>query len=160
MPDTIAQLIAALPILEGLNAEEVEQVAGCSRNVALEAGQLLFTEGSRADACYLVRRGRVAIELHVPGRGGLVIDSVETGDVVGWSWLFPPYRWVFDGRAVAPVGAVAIDAACLRAKAEADPAFGYRLVQRFAAQMMRHLQSTQLRLLDVYGDGSAGHATG
>ena len=107
---------------------------------------MLFREGEPADVFYVVRRGRVALELYVPARGPMTVETVEAGEVVGWSWLFPPYRWHFDARAVAPVRAIAVDGACLRGKCEDDPALGYELMQRFSAVLLDRLNATRLRL--------------
>ncbi len=73
--------------------------------------------------------------------------------MIGWSWLFPPYRWHFDARALEVVRVTAFDGACLRGKCEADPAFGYALMSRFAQILIERLQWTRLRLLDLYGRG-------
>ena len=129
-------------------------VAGCARNVVFQAGQLLLTEGEEASTLYLLRRGQVAIEIHDPSRGSLVVQTVGPGHVVGWSWLVPPYRWSFDARAVTDVGAVAIDGACLRSKAESKPTFGYALLTWVSAMLLERLQSTRTRLLDIYGTKS------
>jgi CRP-like cAMP-binding protein len=112
---------------------------------------MLFREGDPADAFYVVRRGRVALELFVPNRGALTVETIEPGEVVGWSWLFPPHRWHFDGRAAEPVRAIAVDGACLRGKCDADPALGYDLIGRFSQVMLERLQATRLRLADLYG---------
>ena len=85
-----------------------------------------------------------------------MIETIEAGEVVGWSWLFPPYRWHFDARALTPIRATAFDGACLRGKCDDDPALGYDLMSRFAQVMIERLQWTRLRLLDVYGDGRGG----
>ncbi len=153
MPTTIAALVAAHPLFAGLPGDTAELVAGCSHNVAFDAGELLFAEGSAANTLYLLRRGRVELEVSAPGAGTLVVATLEANDVVGWSWLFPPYRWHFDARALQPVGAIAVDGACLRGKADADPAFGYELVKRLTAVILDRLQSTRLALLDVYSKG-------
>jgi CRP/FNR family cyclic AMP-dependent transcriptional regulator len=150
----IAELVASHPLLAGLPGDAVAQVAGCARNVAYGPGDLLLAEGDQADTLFLVRRGRVAIEIHAPGRGSIVVETVGPGAVVGWSWLFPPFRWQFDARAVTPVGVVAVDAACLRAKADADDALGHQLVTRVAAVLLERLQATRIRLLDLYGADS------
>lgn len=152
--DTIADLVATHPLLAGLPGDGVELVAGCARNVAYSAGETMFVEGGDASTLFLIRRGRVSIEVHAPGRGQIVVETVFAGSVVGWSWLIPPYRWHFDARAVEPVGAIAVDGACLRDKAETDPAFGYELMKRFAAVMVERLQAAQVRLLDLYGPPS------
>lgn len=149
----IAELVADHPILAGLPGDTVAQVAGCAQNVAFDRGALLIGEGAAADTFFLLRRGSVALEIHSPGAGPLVVETLRAGQVLGWSWLFPPYRWHFDARALEPVGAIAVDGACLRQKADADPAFGYELVRRFTAVILDRLQATRLRLLDLYGDG-------
>ncbi len=85
-----------------------------------------------------------------------MIATLGEGAVVGWSWLFPPYRWSFDARALELTRTVAFDGACLRGKCEADTTLGYELMQRFAAVMLDRLQATRLQLLDVYGQPAAG----
>lgn len=156
MPDSIAQLVANHPLLSGLPGDTAELVAGCARNAAFEPGELLLAEGQPADTLYLIRRGRVALEVQSPARGAMVLDTLVPGQILGWSWLFPPYRWSFDARALDPVGVVSVDATCLRAKAEADPAFGYELMKRLGAVMLERLQAARLRLLDLYGNDVAG----
>jgi hypothetical protein len=85
----------------------------------------------------------------------MTVETIEAGEILGWSWLFPPYRSHFDARALSSVRATAFDGACLRGKCEDDPALGYDLVKRFAQVFTERLQWTRLRLLDVYGDGVA-----
>jgi CRP/FNR family transcriptional regulator, cyclic AMP receptor protein len=151
--EDLAGLVGAHPLFAGLPSNVAELVSGCARNAAFHAGDTLLREGEEADTFYLLRRGRVALQLPAP-KGGLVIETLEAGAAVGWSWLFPPYRWTLDAIAVEPVGAIAVDAACLRTKADADPAFGYALIKRLAGVAIDRLQATRLRLLDVYGDGT------
>jgi CRP-like cAMP-binding protein len=155
MTTSLAELVSAHPLLAGLPGDAVASVAGCAQNVSFDRGDLLLAESDPANTLYLVRRGLVAIEVHAPGRGPIVIETVGPGAAVGWSWLVPPYRWHFDARAVDAVGAVAVDGACLRAKAEADPVLGYELMKRVSAVLLDRLQSTRLRLLDLYGTGRA-----
>jgi CRP/FNR family transcriptional regulator, cyclic AMP receptor protein len=152
---SLAELVSTHPLLAGLPGDAVANVAGCAQNVSFRSGDLLLAEGDSADTLYLLRRGRVAIEVHAPERGPIVIETLGPGATVGWSWLVPPYLWHFDARAMGEVGAVAIDGACLRAKAEADPSLGYELMKRVAAVLLSRLQATRLRLLDLYGTGSA-----
>jgi len=147
----IDSLLAEVPFFEGLGPRELETVAGCGRNVRFEAGAQLFRQGDAADVFYVVRHGSVAVETFVPARGPMMIETIEAGEVIGWSWLFPPYRWHFDARALTLVRATAFDGACLRGKCDADPALGYVLMTRFAQVLIERLQWTRLRLLDVYG---------
>jgi CRP/FNR family cyclic AMP-dependent transcriptional regulator len=148
---TLDQVVLESGIFSGLDDAFAEQLAGCSQTAGFEAGKTLFREGEPADVFYMLRRGRVALELYVPGRGPLTIETIEAGSVVGWSWLFPPHVWHFDARAVSPVRAVAVDGACIRGKCDDDPAFGYELMQRFSAVLLERLNATRLRLADLYG---------
>jgi CRP/FNR family transcriptional regulator, cyclic AMP receptor protein len=151
MPRTVDALVLEAPVFAGLDPDHAAQLAGCAQMTGWDAGEMLFREGDPSNAFYVVRRGRVALEVFVPGRGTLTVETIETGEVVGWSWLFPPYRWHFDGRAIGSVRAIAVDGACLRGKCDEDPALGYELMRRFSQVMLERLQATRLRLADVYG---------
>jgi CRP/FNR family cyclic AMP-dependent transcriptional regulator len=150
---TIDALIREAPVFAGLTGDQLELIAGCATNVGFEEDTVLFREGEPADTFYLVRKGSIALETFVPARGAMTIETLEAGEVVGWSWLFPPYRWHFDARALTDVRATAFDGACLRGKCAQDPALGFALMSRFAQVLIERLQWTRLRLLDVYGDG-------
>lgn len=126
-------------------------VCGCAKNVRFEAGEYLFREGESADQFYLIRHGRVALELSAPGRGAITIQTLGEGEVVGLSWLIPPYRWTNDARTLELVRAIAIDGACLRRKCEADHDLGYELMKRVVPVLVQRLQATRLQILDVYG---------
>jgi CRP/FNR family cyclic AMP-dependent transcriptional regulator len=149
--ETIDTLLRDVPVFHGLRAEDLKLLAGCAGNVHFNAGAVLFREGDAADRFFLIRHGNVALELYVPARGPAIIETLEAGEVAGWSWLFPPYRWHFDARALTSVRATAFDGACLRGKCEDDPKLGYELMSRFAQVLIERLQWTRLRLLDLYG---------
>ena len=151
--ETIEAVLRDVPLFEGLTAEQLEMIAGCGSHVQFREGDLLFKDRDPAESFYVLRHGSVALETFVPARGSVVIETLEAGEVVGWSWLFPPYQWHFDARAVSLVRATSFDGVCLRGKCESDPKLGYDLISRFAQVMIRRLQWTRLRLLDVYGDG-------
>jgi CRP/FNR family transcriptional regulator, cyclic AMP receptor protein len=153
---TIDELIAAAPLFDGLSAAHLALIAGCGINERFEPGAMLFHEGGQANRFYLIRAGSVALELEAPGRGTLVIETLDAGEVIGWSWLFEPYRWQFDARAREPTGVVAFDGACLRGKCDADHELGYELMRRFAGAIIERLQATRLQLLDVYGHARVG----
>ena len=153
---TLDHILGDIPLFDGLGPERLELLAGCAHNVRFTEEQPLFREGDAADTFYVIRHGNVAIETFLPVGGSMTIETVEAGDVVGWSWLFAPYRWHFDARALTLVRATVFDGACLRAKCAEDPALGYALMTRFAQVMMERLQWTRLRLLDVYGDVASG----
>ncbi len=148
---TLDALVAESPIFAGLEPEHLELIAGCGQNTGFEAGEYLFREGEQANDFFLVRHGRVMLETFVPGRGAVVIETADEGDVVGWSWLFPPYEQHFDARALDLVRVVAFDGACLREKCGEDYKLGYELLLRFSSQLVQVLEATRVRLLDVYG---------
>ncbi len=151
---TIRDLLDDHPFFAGLDSEYLDLIAGCGRNVVFDAGATVAREGEPADSFYVLRDGRVALDVHEPLRGPIVVATLSPGDVLGWSWLFPPYRWRFDVRALEPVHAVALDGVCLRGKCDDDPRLGYDLVHRFAGIMVARLEATRLQLLNVYGQGS------
>lgn len=152
---TIQDELADVPLFAGLRPEHLALVAGCGRNVAHAAGEHLFREGDPADLFWALRAGRVAIELHAERRGALTVETLGEGEVVGWSWLFPPHRYAFDARVVEPVRAIAFDGACLRGKCERDHELGYELMKRMARLFTRRLAATRWQLLDVYGAPAA-----
>ena len=149
---TLDVLIAESPLFTGLSEEQLELISGCGQNVTFDAGERLFREGDPADTFFLIRHGIVALDTYVPNRGALTVDTVGPGEMTGWSWLVPPYRWHFTGRAVEEVRAVQFDGACLRGKCDADPVLGYALLNRFAKVLVDRLQATRFQLMDVYGD--------
>jgi CRP-like cAMP-binding protein len=122
-----------------------------ARLQTFDDGALLFREGDPADAFHLVVRGRVSMQMHVPGRGSVVVDTVDQCDTAGWSWLVPPYRWFFDARAVGEVLVVTVEATELRRLCEDDPAFGYLVLQQVTGVMLHRLQAARVRLADLYG---------
>jgi len=148
--ETLQRLLREHPFLKSMEERHLAFMTGCAANVRFAAGQFLFKEGDPAEAAYLVREGRVALEVHAPERGSTLIATVEPGHVFGWSWLFPPYRWNFDARAVEPVRAFTFDGNCLRGKCEADHDLGYELLKRLLQEIDRNLERVHLQLLDVY----------
>jgi CRP/FNR family transcriptional regulator, cyclic AMP receptor protein len=147
----IDALLAEHPFFKDMPTLYRKLIAGCGRNIFAETGQLLAKTDDPANSFFAIRHGRVSIELHSSERGPLILQTADAGEVVGWSWLFPPYRWKFDLRAVEPVRAVSFDGACLRGKCEQDPAMGFDFMKRFAHVFMQRLEATRLQLLDLYG---------
>ena len=148
---TIPEYLPQHPFFAGLPEPVVTLVAGCAVNVHFHPGQHLFHEGEPADTFYVIRHGRVSLEVHAPAGPSVVVDSAHADDVVGWSWLVPPHRWLFDARATEETSAIAFDGACLRDRCDTDPAVGYALLQRVVQVMSTRLQSARIRLLDLYG---------
>ena len=148
---TIDELLTEVPALSTLAPAHLATIAGCATNVVFEAGETIMREGEQADAFFVVRHGAVALETVVPQRGAVTIETLHDGDLLGWSWLVPPYRTAFDARSVGTTRAISFDGACLRGKCDADPALGYALLKIVAVVFTDRLRDTRLRLLDLYG---------
>jgi len=148
--ENLERILSEHPFVKGLEPRYLELVVGCAANTLFKEGEYLFHEGEEANNFYIIRHGKVAVELYTPERGAVIIDALEEGDILGWSWLIPPYHWHFDGRAIEQTRAIALDGKCLRGKCEKDHDLGYELLKRFANVMEDRLESTRMRLLDVY----------
>jgi CRP-like cAMP-binding protein len=148
--ETIDRILAEHPFSRDLLPEHIGIIAGCATNEHFEAGRMIFREGEEANRFFLIRHGKVALEIHTE-RGPITIQTLGPGEVLGWSWLVPPYQWRFDARALELTRATALDGACLRTKCDNDPKMGYELLKRFALVLEERLQATRLQLLDVYG---------
>jgi len=150
----LERLICEHPVFAGMAAEHCDLIGGCARNVRFDKGAYLFREGEPADEFFLIRHGRVALEIMAPGRGPLRFLTVNAGEFVGESWLVAPYRWIFDAQALELTRALSIDARCLREKCEEDHDLGYEMMKRFMAMLVQRLQAAQLQMVDVYGTGA------
>ena len=151
--ENIEAQLRECPVFADLDPRLLAVIADCASPAQFEASHFVFREGEEADTCYLIRRGRVALEVFAPGRGPLTIQTVGEGEVLGWSWLIAPYRWQFDARTTELTRALALDGRCLRAKCEGDYQLGYELMKRFADVIRQRLQATRMQLLDLYGAG-------
>lgn len=153
---TLEPILAEHPFFNGLQPEYLQLVTGCASNVRFDAGTYIFREGEEASQFFLIRQGKVALEIFAAQYGPITIETIEAGEVLGWSWLFPPYRWHFSGRVFEPTRAIALDGKCLRSKGEADHDLGYELMKRVTQIMMERLNATRIRLLDIYSDLPGG----
>lgn len=147
----IGGIIRAHPFFQALDPAFSDLVCGCARNARFEAGAYLCREGEPADSLFLIQEGHVALEISAPTAGPVRFQTLGSGDLVGVSWLIPPYRWSYDARAVGRTRAIRIDARCLRAKCEADHDLGYAVFKQMLPILVSRLQATRLQLLDVYG---------
>jgi CRP-like cAMP-binding protein len=147
----LERIIGEHPFFAKMDKRFLDIVVGCAKNVRFEAGQYLFHEGEAADQFYLLRHGRLALQITSPGRGALTFQTLGEGEIVGISWLIPPYRWAYDAKALELTRAVAMDAACLRGKCEADHDLGYDMMKRFMPVLIQRLNAIRMQVLDVYG---------
>lgn len=154
----VAAVLVEQPFVSGLEAEQLRRLADHAQLVHVLPDEYLFRIGGPADRFFALARGRIALELDDPAGGPHVVDTVEAGDVLGWSWYVPPHRWFFDARAVTSTLAVAVDGLWLRQECRQDVALGFAVLDRVTRVMYQRLQGTRVRLLDVYGRGHVQHS--
>ncbi|MBK7256859.1 MAG: cyclic nucleotide-binding domain-containing protein [Ignavibacteriae bacterium] len=148
--DDLSEIMRQHPFLAGLSFEHMQTLIGCASNVRFADGDTIIHEGQVANKFYLMRSGRVALQMDVPGKTALRIQTVGPGEILGWSWLISPFRWHFSGIVVLETRAIALDGECLRAKCEKDTSFGYEMLKRLSQVMERRLDATRLQLIDLY----------
>lgn len=145
------KLIREHPSFKELSEEHLQLLAGCCANERFADNEYIARQDMVSEKFYLIRHGRVALELHPPGMEPLILETLEAGDIVGWSWLIAPYKWAFDVRSVGLSRLISLDAVCLRGKLETDHELGYRLMSNFIPIIVARLNAVRIRLLDLYG---------
>jgi len=151
MIESLKTIIQAQPFFAGFADPMMDLIAGCASNVKFPKGAYLMHEAGPANEFFLLREGRVEISVHGAQYGTVNVQTLDAGEMVGWSWLVPPYRSRFDAKAVEDTRALRFDGKCLRDKCEAEPATGYELLKRVSTTLAQRLESSRLQLMDVYG---------
>lgn len=146
----VFDLLVGLPFFKGMTEDQIRVVADTGTAVSYREGEYIFSEGGKADACYLVLEGAVALGLETSGGGRRALLTLHAGDLLGWSWLYPPYRWAYDAHVHSDTTAIRFDGPRLKDAADADPALGYELMKRFTDMLVKRLQAVRMQLLDVY----------
>jgi CRP-like cAMP-binding protein len=144
--ESLQQILAEFSFFKDLEPDHLQFVAGCASEAHFDPGQYMLCEGEEGHHFYLIREGMVALGTFIPGRGFTTIQTLGEGEIVGWSWLIPPYHWHFSGLVVTSTLAIALDAKRLREKCEADHDFGYELLKRLAQVIGERLRATRLSL--------------
>jgi CRP/FNR family transcriptional regulator, cyclic AMP receptor protein len=147
---TLEQIISEQPLFEGLDPSFTKLLVGCASNVRYERSSWIFREGEEANQFFLIRQGRVTLEIQPPHGKPILIETLSPGDVIGWSWLLHPHVWKFNARATEMSLLIALDGKCLRTKCEDNHDLGYEVMKRFARIIERRLEATRFQLLDVY----------
>lgn len=155
-PETLERSLRGHPFVQDLDESQLRFLLGCTKNMRFAAGGYLAHEGDEANLLFLLRSGRVALESHVPGKGAVTLETLEAGEALGWSVMFPPHRWHLDVRAVEPSLAFGVDGACLRAKLQADHSFAYAVTRRMLYEAQCRLRRARLQQLDVYRTENMG----
>ena len=141
--------IAEHPFLRGLAPAHLRTLADNALLMSWQPGEVIFREGDPANRFYLIRQGKVALESGQRDEAPVLIQQIGAGDVLGWSWLFPPFYWRFDARAVEPTSAIFFYGTRLREKSEESPGLGYELMKRMVAVVIQRLQATRKQLLNA-----------
>ncbi|MBI4557851.1 MAG: cyclic nucleotide-binding domain-containing protein [Candidatus Hydrogenedentes bacterium] len=148
--EDVSALLAAHPFLAGMAGEHISRLAQSATEASFDEHESLFRVGEPAQTCFLVIRGQVDLEVFDQRRGPIIIQTIEDGGVVGWSWVVPPYRWSFDARAVAPTQAIALQAAHVREACEKDSDLGYELFKKCATVIADRILAVRMQLVDIY----------
>lgn len=147
---TASDLLAAHAFFSGISHDHLERLSCWSRRTVFHSGTRVFNEGGKADRFWLIREGEVRLDTALVGGDRVVVDTVGANSVLGWSWIFPPYRWRFGATAVSSVLAMEFDASGVRRLCDSRPALGYDLTRRFMSVVIDRMHSTRLRLLDAH----------
>jgi CRP-like cAMP-binding protein len=145
-PD-IERRLAAHPFLKGMSRHHLELLALCAIPTEFEAGQIIFLEGDPANGFYLIEAGKVVLEGNTSSGEPVVIDTVMAGEPLGWSWLFSPYLWHFDARALEPCMAICLPSIMLRQHRDDDVTLSHELFKRVSEVAVRRLQAVRARLV-------------
>ncbi|HVA48869.1 MAG TPA: cyclic nucleotide-binding domain-containing protein [Pirellulales bacterium] len=154
---TLEPVLARHPFFKDLEPQYLQLLVGCAGNVVFKPGETIAAHNEEADRFYLIREGKVAVGFHSPERGAITIQTLTQGDILGWDWLLPPYRWHLDARAVETTRAIGLDGRCLRQKCAADHHLGYEFLMRFTPVVVQQLEATRFQLLDVFRAPGSGN---
>jgi CRP/FNR family transcriptional regulator, cyclic AMP receptor protein len=158
MIDVKAASLATHRFLRGMPGDQLADLAKSASVVSFQTECRLFEDGGNATRFWLIRSGRIALDLGVPGGGRVVIEILGMGDVLGLSWLLPPFQWTFGAEAVGPVEAFEFDAPSVQARCASDPALGLELTRRFIGVSVHRLHATRLKLLGLASSVSGNQA--
>ena len=151
----IEEMLKNHKFFRDMKREDIATLAGCASTTTIPADEVIFRQQQETDFFYVVRSGKVAVDIHSGEENPLTIQTLGAGSILGWSWIFPPYLWQFDARAIEDTEVIKMDARCVRKKIDGDPRLGFDLMQRFSLIMLERLQATRLQLLDMYGPAKA-----
>jgi CRP/FNR family transcriptional regulator, cyclic AMP receptor protein len=148
-PQDLANDIAAIPFLRGLNDRHIRVLADCACRTHFDEDQIIFHQGETANRFYLIEEGTIQLEAALKsGERRIVAGNIQSGGVLGWSWLFEPYQWQFTARALTQTRALFFYGTVLREHCETDPSLGFELFKRMGEEMVKRLQSARRRLLE------------
>lgn len=148
--ETLEPILKEHPFFKDLKQKHFDVILGCASNVRFKEKEMIFQQGDTADKFYLLRFGKVAIDIPVTSHRSITIQTIHEGDILGWSWLIPPHRCRFNCQAVEDTRAIALDGVCLREKCEKDHELGFELFKRLTKVFAQRLEYTRMQLIDLY----------
>ena len=149
-PEPLTTRVALHPFLAGMSRTHLALLTNCAMAAHFEPGQTILREGEIANRFYLIESGKVVLESGEGFGDPVVVETIGAGDLLGWSWMFPPYVWNFTARAIEPTDAIFFYGTILREYCEKDHSLGYELFKRMTPIMLRRLQATRRKMLDVH----------
>ena len=151
LPKEAPLRVADHPFFQGLDSQLIQEAARLARERRFDTGEMIVRDGDPAASFYLVYHGKVALEVASAEKPHLTIQTVGPGEVLGWSWLVPPYLWRLDARALKPTQVLAIDGKAFREALAVHPEQGYQFLVRLLPIIAQRLENTQIQLLDIHG---------
>jgi CRP/FNR family cyclic AMP-dependent transcriptional regulator len=148
--EPMAARVALHPFLVGMSHTDLALLTDCAMAVHFKKEQIVLREGEFANRFYLIESGKVVLESGVEFGKPVVIEEIGPGDLLGWSWMFPPYVWHFTARAVEPTEAIFFYGTILREYCERDHSLGYELFKRMSPIMLRRLQTAREKMLSLH----------
>lgn len=147
----IVEILGEHSFFQGISEDDLTFIAGCARNVVFEEKMLIAKPGDPADEFYLIKHGQAALIIEFPPHVPFIYQTLKDNEILGLSWLIPPYRWNVTVQAIHTIRAIAINGACLRGKCENEPALGFKLMKHLVEVVVSREEAARLQLLDVYG---------
>lgn len=145
--EPIATRVALHPFLAGMNRAQLALLTDCAMAICFKKGQTILREDEFANRFYLVESGKVVLESGADFNEPMVVEMIGPGDLLGWSWMFPPYVWQFTAKAVEPTTAIFFYGTILREHCEKDHSLGYELLKRMSVVMVKRLQAARREML-------------
>jgi len=148
--ERMAERVALHPFLAGMSRNHLALLTDCAIPVRFTKRQVVLQEGDFASRFYLIESGKVVLESGVELGQPVVIEEIGPGDLLGWSWMFPPHVWHFTARAIEPTEAIFFYGTILREYCERDHSLGFQLFKRISPIMLRRLQAAREKMLSLH----------
>ena len=150
--ESLARALGEHDFFQGFTVEHLRELASIATEVTVEPRVMIFEEGGHADAAYAIVEGSVALEMNVAHRAQHIVQTLHSGEMLGWGWLMPPHRWAFSAFTLDETHLIRFEADQLRSLQEEDCAFGFEMMRRFTRVLTDRLAATRLQLVDFYAD--------